>query len=205
MGVFTYEEKNGQSALETYEWDRTWIDQANDRETARVLYVGDSISSAILRVATEVAAGEYLYDGYASSMGLDNPYMLEALKLFVRKEGERRLVLFNNGLHGWHLNDEVEYGRELDRTVGELVEYFGSTPVAIVLTTDVDDPERSKRVSARNEVAREVAKKYSLPIVDLHPVSVEYASARTDGVHFNAEGYRALAETIVAATKEILG
>ena len=86
----------------------------------------------------------------------------------------------------------------------ELKNYFGTTPLAIVLTTDVDDAERGKRVIARNEVAREVAKKYSLPVVDIYPVSVKYASCRTDGVHFNAEGYQALAEAIVSATKEIL-
>lgn len=205
MGVFTYENKDNKSSLETYEWDRTWIDQANDGETTRVLYIGDSISSAILRVATECAAGRYLFDGYASSKGLDNPYLMETLKFFAREEGRRSLVIFNNGLHGWHLDDEREYRELLKSTLAELVAYFDGTPVAVVLTTDVDDPARSKRVDARNGVAMKVAEELSLPVIDIHGESVRYAACRTDGVHFNGEGYKALAAQIVAGVDAILG
>lgn len=205
MGVFTYEEKENLSSLETYEWDRTWIDQANDHETARVLYIGDSISSAILRIATECADGKYLFDGYASSKGLDNPYLMETLKLFAREEGKRNAVIFNNGLHGWHLDDTTEYKDYLTKTVGEMLREFSDTPFAIVLTTDVDDPKRSARVDVRNGVAREVAELYNVPVIDIHTESVKLAEHRTDGVHFDGEAYRRLAKIIVAGVEKIIG
>ena len=40
----TYEAKNAENALETYEWDDVWFDRAEDSSLPRVLILGDSIS-----------------------------------------------------------------------------------------------------------------------------------------------------------------
>ena len=56
MSQFTYEAVDKKTPLETYEWDNTWIDHANDREgRARILYVGDSISVGTRRLISTSA------------------------------------------------------------------------------------------------------------------------------------------------------
>lgn len=55
-------------------------------------------------IATEALNGEILFDGFGTSKALDNPYFQQSLHLFAAQEGYRDLVLFNNGLHGWHLS-----------------------------------------------------------------------------------------------------
>ena len=52
---FTFQSKRDANVLEMYEWDNTWWEQAPDTDRKRVLYIGDSISCGIRRIATEVS------------------------------------------------------------------------------------------------------------------------------------------------------
>lgn len=198
MSVFTYEEKDGRSKIEKHEWTRTWIDSTEDTETDRVFYIGDSISSAILRIATELASGDYLFDGISTSKSIDHPLYRDYVDLFAREQGKRSFVLFNFGLHGWHLDDDVEYPTYYRDTVKYLLDKFPTEKIYIVLTTAVSDAARCERVIKRNEAAREVAREFSLPLIDLYTVSRENSEYRSDdGVHYNTEGYRRLASEII--------
>jgi lysophospholipase L1-like esterase len=61
----------------------------------------------------------------------------------------------------------------------------------------------SERVAPRNEEVLRIAKSLGLEVIDLYSVSVENAQLHTsDGVHFTAEGYEALAEAVVDFIKE---
>ena len=95
--------------LEVFEWDNVWWECADTAGIPRVLYIGDSISCGIRRIATQLTNEEILFDGFGTSKGIDNPYLMDSIKLFAEQEGKREAVLFNNGLHGWHLDDEKEY------------------------------------------------------------------------------------------------
>jgi len=64
MSNMTYEYGDNKQTLETYEWDNTWIEQANNADTDRVLYIGDSISCATRRVATAKSGNKILFDGF---------------------------------------------------------------------------------------------------------------------------------------------
>ena len=199
MSSFTYEWNKPDTELETYEWDNVWIDQANDRETKRVLYIGDSISCGTRRLCTEVADGEYLFDGFGTSKAVDNPYFLDSVRLFAAQEKKREVIIFNNGLHGWHLDDEIEYASHYEQLLTGIAAALPNTPVYVVLTTSVEDAEREERVITRNRVAREIAEKHGMSVIDLYSVSVENVALRTsDGVHFSADGCRRFAERIVA-------
>ncbi len=202
MSDFTYEQNNTKEIYETYEWDNTWIEHANDKETPRVLYIGDSISCPTRRKAT-IEAGEKIYfDGFGTSKGLDNPVFRESLTLFTRQLPKINAIIFNNGLHGWHL-DEEEYARYYEDFVKFLTEEY-RVPVFIVLTTYIKQ-ERYERVKVRNAKALEISKKYSLPVIDFHKVSLENAHLiAPDNVHFTDEGYLLFAREALRAVREVL-
>lgn len=202
MKEFTYENQNNNKRYETYEWDNTWIEHANNTDAKRVLYIGDSISCGIRRIATELTNEKILFDGFGTSKGIDNPYLMDSIKIFAAQQGKRDVILFNNGLHGWHLDDEIEYKEYFENVIKFLLENFKNIPLMIVLTTFIANEEREKRVVIRNKSAVEIAKKYDLPVIDLYAESkTNQKYLKNDGVHFLKKGYVKLAKKIVAEVK----
>lgn len=198
MDSFTYEAQDRILELETYEWDNVWWEQAPDHTRPRILYIGDSISCGIRRTATACSGERILFDGFGTSKAVDNPYFQESLRIFGKQQGKREMVLFNNGLHGFHLGDTEGYKTHYETMVKFLLEEYRCTTVALVLTTYVAGP-RNERVLARNSVVREIAEKYGLPVVDLYETALENKDMISDGVHFTAEGYEKLAEKLLEA------
>lgn len=209
MNDFTYEYKGikqKNKRFEKYEWDRVLIEDTGDLSAKRVLYIGDSISCAIREVATAQACREILFDGIGTSKGIDNPCFKNALKLFAMQQPQRQAVIFNNGLHGWHLDDETEYKVCYEEMVKFILSEFPETPLGIVLTTAVANTEQNKRAIARNKAAGEIAEKYSLQVIDLYRLSAENINLLSgDGVHFQPEGYEILAAEIVRVCRKIIG
>ena len=66
----------------------------------------DSISCEKKTALNAISDGEILFDGFGTSKVLDNPYYFPSLSLFARQESSRNAVIFNNGLHGWHLDEQ---------------------------------------------------------------------------------------------------
>ena len=182
---------------------RLWWEQTSRNDVSRVLYIGDSISCATRSIATSCSDGKLLFDGFGTSKALDNPFLFDSIRMFAKQQKYRDVVLFNNGLHGWHL-DEAQYLCYYEKGVKFLLDEFKDTSIVIVLTTSVSNAEREQRVKSRNEIAVKIAAKYGLPIIDLYSISAEFAELRTDdGVHFNADGYRKFAEQIISDLKNI--
>ena len=205
MSQYTYEHENKDTSLETYEWDNVWWEQPHKHDVPRVLYIGDSISCATRRIATSYSADKILFDGFGTSKALDNPFLFDSIRIFAKQQKHRDVILFNNGLHGWHLDDDIQYLHYYDKMLQFLLDEFKDTPIVIVLTTSVSDEEREKRVKERNKAALKAAARYGLPVIDLYSTSAEVAEFRTaDGVHFNTEGYRKFAEKIVSDLKNII-
>lgn len=202
MERYTYESGKVTKKLETYEWDDIWFEHAPDEEGKRVLYIGDSISCGTRRIATAQTENTIYFDGFGTSKALDNPYLLEGLSLMLKQEPHLDAIIFNNGLHGWHLDDETEYKEYYQKTIKTLREWSENVPVFVVLTTSLMNETRDIRVKKRNEIAKEIAKTLDFPVIDLYTVSAEnkhFMSA--DGVHFTEEGYALLAKTIIDALK----
>ena len=203
MSQFTYEKEDSKTPLETYEWDNVWWEQTKKTDTPRVLYIGDSISCGTRRRATEAARGKLLFDGFGTSKALDNPYFKHTLRLFAKQQGSRIAILFNNGLHGFHLQDDSDYKQCYEEMICFLQDEFKDTPLFLVLTTHVANPERDARVVIRNGVVSELAKKYGLPTVDLYAITKAHDDLFTDGVHLKPEGYDLLAEELVKSVQAI--
>ncbi len=196
MSEFTYEAKDTERKLETFEWDNVWWEQTENTTAKRILYIGDSISCGTRRLITSLSKGKILCDGFGTSKALDNLYFKPTLELFMKQQSKCDAILFNNGLHGWHLADS-EYEKHYEQMLSFLLKTGKS--VFVVLTTDVVSNEsRNQTVMARNEIAKALAQKYRLPVIDLHTVAInngEYHSP--DGIHFNLAGYELLAKCIL--------
>lgn len=181
---------------ERWEWDNTKILYANDESRTRVLYIGDSISWGTRDVATMRCEEKILFDGFATSRSIDSPTFMDALKIFASQQPNRRAVLFNNGLHGWHLEDYDEYGYHYEKVVKQIIEHFDE-PVIIVLSTTLTREGGEERIKIRNKKAVEIAKKYNLPVIDLFEVSSKIKHLISDGIHYTQEGYEVFTDEII--------
>ena len=204
MSSFTYEFENKKTSLERYEWDNVWWERNDLTDRDRILYIGDSISCATRRFATMESNESILFDGVGTSKSIDNPYFESLIKSFAMQQGKRKAIIFNNGLHGWHLDDTTGYREHYEKMVKFLLSEFKGTPIFIALTTAVEDRERNDRVIIRNKVAQSVAKEYSLKVIDLYSITNEHRDLlSSDGVHLVEEGYVLLAKEIVEKVKSI--
>ena len=196
MTSFTYEPEN-QSPLETYEWDSTWISHTEKEEARRILYIGDSISCALRTVLTPMSGESILFDGFGTSKAVDNPLFLPMLSLWMQEERHRDLILFNNGLHGFHLEDTEAYAAAYEATVRAILAEAPATPLVLVLSTYT--PTAHERVLRRNEAVCKIAERLSLPVLDLYTPSYEHrALLSEDEVHFTPAGYEVLAREILS-------
>ena len=198
MSEFTYETSDTSRNLETFEWDNVWWEQTANETSKRILYIGDSISCGTRHCITALSSSEIVCDGFGTSKGIDNPFFIPSLELFMKQQSKCDVILFNNGLHGWHLSDE-----EYENGYRDMLEFLAAKgkPVYALLTTML--PAEIKRdgiVCERNKIASSVADKLGIPVIDLYSVTkehTEYYSA--DNVHLVEDGYKLLARRILDA------
>ncbi len=210
MENFTYEDKKpAEQVLETYEWDNIWWEHASDTTQKRALIIGDSISCGYRGRVNALLAGEIYVDGFGSSKAVDNPYFERSLALCVEQSG-CSLMLFNNGLHGWHLSAE-EYETHYRELVKALVERYPDKKLVLMLTTPMrkngnlsePDEERNRLIGARNAAARRVAKEFHLDVLDLYEVLADKdGSLWMDPCHLCADGYEMLAKLVTDCIRE---
>ena len=126
------------------------------------------------------------------------------MRLFAAQQRDRCAILFNNGLHGWHLEDEFEYGKHYEAFLKNLLAEFEGTPILLLLSTAVANAERNARVITRNKAVLSLAEKYGLPVVDLYSLVDNHREfLSSDGVHLTPEGYKILASTLIDAVKNV--
>lgn len=190
--------------LEKKEWTQVWLDEAMDAYTPRILLIGDSIFNGIIHNIIHMLDGTLLFDSFCSSKAVDNQFLMEELDIFMKQQKHRKLIIFNNGLHGWHLDDETDYAKGYENIVARLKQKFPDVPIVISLTTFIKDDHFS-RVVVRNKVAKEVAAKYKCPILDLFTESKKYENLMIDdGIHFQDVGYQKLCNYIMEYTTRYL-
>ena len=191
---------------EQFEWDNTWIEHTEDFTSPRLLYIGDSISIPTRSHMNVILRGAARVDGFATSKAADNPYFSDAVRLFATPQvSPLRVVLFNNGLHGWHLSDDADYPLHYGRLLSELQAVFPDAAFILPLTTPIADTVQNERVLARNHAVTAIAKKRGLPLLDYYAALSGLPSfLSSDGVHLQDDAYRLLAETAVAAVDRII-
>ncbi len=206
MPIDTYEFGTVKSQLETYEWDDIWWDNAPDEKARRILIIGDSISRGYRRAAAKSDGRDFFIDGIATSKAVDNPTFYTLLDYYAAAKLNYDAVFFNNGLHGWHLDDK-RFGELFLDLAKYLKEKFAPKGFYIVTTTparksksiDVFD-ERNERVKVRNAEIRAAAEALGAELIDFYSLIENRPELYTqDGIHLIDEGYELLAKEILKA------
>ena len=199
----TYQEKPLSERLEKYEWDRMWIEDTTDKAAKRVLYIGASTSANIFPHVVEASGRTILFNSFASSKALDNPYYYPAVKMFIEQCPRRDAIVLQNGLHGWHLSEE-EYGKLYCELMKRIKSDYPGVPVFVALTTAIGEKARNaKRVAGRNEQTLLAAREAEIEVIDLYRVALENMELLSgDGVHFTPEGYKKLGDSLFDFLRE---
>lgn len=198
------EESKQNIRLEEYEWDNTWIEKTSNKDSLRVLYIGDSISCPTRKLATEESEEKILFDGVATSKAVDNPYLFETVKLFASQQSRRDIVVFNSGLHGPHLTNE-EYSFHYESVIKLLLNEFKETPLILLLSTPQAKVDRDMRVVERNQEVIKLGGKYNLPVIDFYSIIKPYPELlNDDGIHLTHDGYVILAKKLASEATKLL-
>jgi hypothetical protein len=190
----------GTEIREEVEWVSFRWHNEPDRVKPRVLLVGDSIVAAHGARVHERLKADFCVDYFATSKHVTDVAFMGDLD-FMMARRPYALVLFNNGLHGLGIDDEL-YAPALKKA---LLALRGRTPrLAWRISTPIlAGPGASElgadnaHVVRRNADAAVVAADLGLPVLDLYTPMLEHRDWIVDGVHCNADG-QALQADIVA-------
>jgi len=187
---------------EHIEWCDIWVEAAGDSTLPRVLLIGDSITRSYYSHAKSHLADHYACARIASSKCVGDPMFLKELAL-VLDAYTFSIIHFNNGLHGWHYDEEV-YATGLSEAFDFLSGHIGTgrliwgstTPVWQKDTPGALDP-KTKRVCARNEIAAGLASDRGIQNNDLFAMVIDHPEIFSpDGVHFLKEGQEILGKCV---------
>ena len=183
------------SKLEKYEWESLWWEEPENKDRTHVLYIGDSISRGTTERLNRIAEN-LAVDNFATSKAVDNPAFEKALAVFATQNPGYTTVLFNNGLHGYHLSGE-EYAWHYEKLLLKVRELFADAKLFVLTSTYTADGKH-EIVEKRNARVEVIAEKHNLPIVNLYKVSYERDDLICeDKIHFTDNGYVTLAKAIL--------
>ncbi|NLX05809.1 MAG: SGNH/GDSL hydrolase family protein [Phycisphaerae bacterium] len=197
---------------ETIEWCNFRWQDAPDRMRRRVLLIGDSIVAGYHPVVVEELEGVVNVDMLATSKAIDDPAIIKETR-YVMEGYRHAIVHFNNGLHGWHLDDEGyrqglrEYVRVLRDLAGDArLIWASSTPISAAGDMGKLCEERNPRVVARNRMAAEIMREAGIPIDDLYGLVVGRADLRSeDSYHYVEKGRRVQGQAVAEVIRRTLG
>jgi len=189
---------------ERIEWCDIWFTDAEKEALPRVLLIGDSITRAYFDSVERDLNGAAYLGRLTSSRSVCDPVFFEELRLVVRQY-PFAVIHFNNGLHGWDYTEE-EYRTGMEKCIAELRTLAPDAKLICALTTPVQDhggmKDHAARVAQRNAIARELCDTAGIPVNDLHAVVAGKDKLfSNDGVHFNDDGRKALADAVSKVTK----
>ena len=197
---------------EQYEWANIWWNNANDEKLPRALLIGDSISVGYGGPVTELLKGKANVDRLSTSKAIDDEAFAKETAYML---GEYRYsaVHFNNGLHGWHVADDVfessleRYAKKLrELAKGAKLVWASITPVTKEGDTNALNTDMNYTVIRRNVIAVRVMRKLGISVNDLYTLVLGKADLRaSDGVHYNNDGYQLMGKAVAKAIEEGMG
>ena len=188
---------------EQFEWTNIWCNNANDRTLSRVLLIGDSIACGYSPIVIKQLQDKANVDRLGTSRSINDPVLIKETTLML-EDCNYIAVHFNNGLHGWHLDDKpyVKYLRQYTQLLQKLSNgakliWASTTPITVQGDIQTIDLEKNNKVLRRNALAEEIMQEYDIPISDLYQLVLNKAELRgADGYHYNADGQRVQGEAI---------
>ena len=189
---------------EKNDWSRIWIENANQSDQPRILFVGDSITEGYFNRVRESLSDEYYLAYYVTSKFINNPDLQTELTTILKRY-PFEIIQVNNGLHGWDYSID-EYQNGLKSIYGIIKDHAPESLIIWCMTTPVRNEENldylgklNQDVLLRNQAALTILGKNDILINDLYQGMLEHPEYyKEDGFHFNNEGKDAQAELIVS-------
>jgi hypothetical protein len=186
---------------ENIEWIGIRWHNAPDTQKPRVLLVGDSIVVGHGTKVHELLKDSICVDYFATAKNITDIDYMSELEFMLSKR-KYTLIIFNNGLHGFDIDDSL-YAPALQEAFSSLKEktdglaWRTSTPILDKEKPGQLDPKRAPRVIRRNKDALALASEFSLPVLDLYtPMAENKQYFSGDAIHYTSEGQDIQAEII---------
>ena len=194
---------------ENIEWTNMRWNDAPDNCKARILLIGDSIVVGHESLLHDIVKDEYCIDSFATAKCVSDVDYMKELN-YMLSSNDYELVVFNNGLHGFDIEDEAyeenlkEAMIDLNKRVKKLA-WRTSTPIRTKEDLNKFEAEKTPRVLRRNAFAAKVAEELNVPVLDLYtPMSENVDYFSPDAIHYNEEGKAVQAKMLAEFIKGIL-
>lgn len=196
-------QKNVIEERERVEWSNTWIAKAN-REEPRCLLIGDSVTRQIRSELERFLLNKMPIDLYAASYALTDSIFWTGLKTFLESGYSYEVIIIHYGFHHgfskYCATDKQSY-EEYKAYYTKLIELCKKYSNKIILMTgtsyvcrenlEIIDSDLEPEIIKRNQISRELASEYSIPVFDLYNLMKLQGKIYkyVDHVHFEAIAY----------------
>jgi hypothetical protein len=199
---------------ERIEWSRFQWEQESATDKPRILFIGNSISVGYFPMVSAQLKEAANCDHYATSRSVEDPAFYKETKMAMGKYNHT-VIHFNNGLHGWHLNNE-QYEKGLRKYVQFLMRhkakncqlvYSQTTPYPSKEPDVKLNEEMNSVVLERNRIARKIMQEKGIEVIDLYSLvepELEKYSIRKGDLHYKKEGYELIAKKISEKILELI-
>ena len=201
----THFDKSANVFREATEWTHIWIPNAKKENKPYILLIGDSITMQYQRQVTKSLKDKANVGYMTTSLSVADPLYPTLLTsvLCLRKYN---IIHFNNGLHGVPYTDK-DYAAKYEKVIKLIKSIQPEAKIVLVPSTPLKlhaDPSFQKKVIQRNTIVKELAKKYSLPLDDLHREMKDKDALHKDKFHYKKEGANVLAAKVTKTLLSLL-
>lgn len=183
------------------EWCNIWLNSATSSDKERILFVGDSITNAYFNPVSKLLKGKAYCAKLTTSACVSDPIFLEQLGVMFNNYNYS-VIHFNNGLHGFGYTEE-EYKAGYENALKFIQQKAPKTKIILALSTPLKSTSSQNslnpRVDKRNEIVRELAKKYDATVNDLHVISKGHPEYYSDPYHYKAEAVKLQSKKVAEA------
>ena len=186
-----------QKIREEVEWcNIRWFDGTDTGK--RVMLIGDSITLGYGNVVCRELKKCGIHTAWlCTSKSIDNPSLRKEIE-YAMSEYPIDLIHFNNGLHGWHLNENT-YADALEDMLMWLKETYSNTKLIFASTTQsTRNAYEHEQIKKRNQKALEIVERQKICVDPLAETADTCSEFLTDGVHYQEDGYEILGKTAAA-------
>lgn len=189
---------------ETIEWSITYSFNAKDKESPRVLLIGDSIVNAYQNNVRGMLEGKANVTFWASSKCVTDPDYFRELQ-YILGILPYDVICFNNGLHSLS-TDRAEWENAYAGAVRMIRDVCPASKLLLTLCTPLQNTERTETCRRMNAYITALAKREALGVIDLFtPMEAfDRENCWADGVHFRPHVIVRQAEIVTAAALENL-
>jgi len=194
---------------EDTEWVEISVPGINKTTPARVLLIGDSITSSYYWAVGEKLKDQVTVSKLATSKSIGDPALLKEVA-YVLDHCNFDVVHFNNGMHGRDYTEQ-DYAKSFPDLIATIRKHAPKAKLIWASTTPTREGEGfikvevfTERVKERNRLAAEAVSSEGIKINDLFAVVAAHPEFYADGVHFNPKGIEAQATAVAGHIRTAL-